>query len=431
MARESYACARWRWSPASLHCFGATGAVNWGFLKMRHRVGRVVEGESPAERGAASGVSGVDVSQRVLSGWPSGRRDVRNAGSARRRLASRLFGAVACLALCSSSAVAQNLTGLRFLPGGFTINGQPPAVLFETDAEQILNAQVSYEVEYGYSGGDHLFARVEPFGAYPATLSSPSPGCATSTQSATVDVFLENGDWTPSGARVGYTAAPFPTQDPPPEESPAPMARSFQFAFGVLCQDFEVEPTEQFRVTVWFQTGSVADPNPASYPSLQYIVRIEDDDSVRVVEDVLITVAETDLDSTPRLRLPQDSLPVPVDPGDPVCVLFAINAGLSTASVPPGASGDPVDARLSGSSARYGFFVFSGGFSEPAPVTTDLVIVGDDRREGSETVVLDLYYDPDRVRRERRRSSAGANPARHLSLQPVAVGADDGGNDIG
>ena len=37
----------------------------------------------------------------------------------------------------------------------------------------------------------------------------------------------------------------------------------------------------------------------------------------------------------------------------------------------------------------------------------------------------------DRVRRERRHSSAGANPARQLSLQPVAVGADDGGNDIG
>ena len=35
-----------------------------------------------------------------------------------------------------------------------------------------------------------------------------------------------------------------------------------------------------------------------------------------------------------------------------------------------------------------------------------------------------------RVRRARRHSSAGANPARQLSLQPVAVGADDGGNDI-
>ncbi len=30
----------------------------------------------------------------------------------------------------------------------------------------------------------------------------------------------------------------------------------------------------------------------------------------------------------------------------------------------------------------------------------------------------------------RRHSSAGANPARQLSFQPVAVGADDGGNDI-
>ena len=31
---------------------------------------------------------------------------------------------------------------------------------------------------------------------------------------------------------------------------------------------------------------------------------------------------------------------------------------------------------------------------------------------------------------KRRHSSAGANPARQLSLQPVAVGANDGGNDI-
>ena len=30
----------------------------------------------------------------------------------------------------------------------------------------------------------------------------------------------------------------------------------------------------------------------------------------------------------------------------------------------------------------------------------------------------------------RCQSSAGANPARQLSLQPVAVGADDGGNNI-
>ena len=34
------------------------------------------------------------------------------------------------------------------------------------------------------------------------------------------------------------------------------------------------------------------------------------------------------------------------------------------------------------------------------------------------------------VRRVRRHSLAGANPARQLSFQPVAVGADDEGNDI-
>ena len=31
---------------------------------------------------------------------------------------------------------------------------------------------------------------------------------------------------------------------------------------------------------------------------------------------------------------------------------------------------------------------------------------------------------------ERRRLLAGANPARQLSLQPVAIGAGDGGNDM-
>ena len=35
------------------------------------------------------------------------------------------------------------------------------------------------------------------------------------------------------------------------------------------------------------------------------------------------------------------------------------------------------------------------------------------------------------VRRERRPYLAGANPARQLSLQPVAVGAAEGGNDLG
>ena len=46
--------------------------------------------------------------------------------------------------------------------------------------------------------------------------------------------------------------------------------------------------------------------------------------------------------------------------------------------------------------------------------------------------VSEEFLNPDySVRRERRHSPAGANPARQLSLQPVAVGADDGGNDIG
>ena len=41
-----------------------------------------------------------------------------------------------------------------------------------------------------------------------------------------------------------------------------------------------------------------------------------------------------------------------------------------------------------------------------------------------------LHMSTYQVRRGRRHSSTGANPARQLSLQPVAVGADDGGNDV-
>ena len=47
-------------------------------------------------------------------------------------------------------------------------------------------------------------------------------------------------------------------------------------------------------------------------------------------------------------------------------------------------------------------------------------------RRGSEPV-----NDFETVRRERRPYLAGANPARQLSLQPVAVGAAEGGNDLG
>ena len=42
--------------------------------------------------------------------------------------------------------------------------------------------------------------------------------------------------------------------------------------------------------------------------------------------------------------------------------------------------------------------------------------------------LLNPHYS---VRRDKVPFLSGANPARQLSLQPVAVGADDGGNDIG
>ena len=80
---------------------------------------------------------------------------------------------MSCLAalapvLVASVAEAQDLTSLRFLAPGLTINGQAPAVFFERDAEQILTAQVFYEVDYGYgvetffSSGRSLSARIRP-----------------------------------------------------------------------------------------------------------------------------------------------------------------------------------------------------------------------------------------------------------------------------
>ena len=222
------------------------------------------------------------------------------------------------------------------------------------------------------------------------------------------------------------TLAPF-ILVPPPEVVPPPQPRDFSFDFGTLCQDSEDEFTEEFRVAVWFQPGDT--PNPAPYPRLESIVRIEDDDSVRVVEDLEVTVHETDLDSRPRLRLPAESLPVSVDPGDPVCVPFAINAGLSTASVPPAVLGDFLDVRLSSSTNGFGFFEFAGGFSELDVSTTHLVIVGDEITEDSETVVLDLYYDESRFSSSPCRAPSSVATA--YAQMIVTIEDDDQGGEIG
>ena len=54
-----------------------------------------------------------------------------------------------------------------------------------------------------------------------------------------------------------------------------------------------------------------------------------------------------------------------------------------------------------------------------------------DQNAAIKTVVFDDPFNPSLpCAVERRHSSAGANPARQLSLQPVAVGAGEGGNDI-
>ena len=47
------------------------------------------------------------------------------------------------------------------------------------------------------------------------------------------------------------------------------------------------------------------------------------------------------------------------------------------------------------------------------------------------TLPNQIHQQLETVRRARRPYLAGANPARQLSLQPVAVGAAEGGNDLG
>ncbi len=354
-----------------------------GFSKMRHRVERAVEGESPAECGAASGVSGVDVLQGVFSGWPSGRRDVRSAGLARRRFASCVFVAVACLAVFTPLAFAQG-SAVRFLPGGFTINGQPPAFLFERDAEQIVTARIAYEVDYGYAGGDELYLSLEGLGANPARLSvdgSGEPRCAVSGRAANVDFLVENPAWVSDGARAGHAAAPYPREDPPPNPPPGPARREFGFSLGLLCHDSEIEPIEQFRVTVWFQPSRVLAPAPDSYPHLSYIVRIQDADLGPGIEDDALEVVETDMDAVALLQL---TLGAVVD--QPRCYPYRVAYGRSTATREDAWL---VNASGNRSRATYGRFVVQARSS--TAVSLNLMVAGDDLVEGPEVLHLDLY----------------------------------------
>ena len=295
---------------------------------------------------------------------------------------------VSCLAvlasvLVASVAEAQNLSSLRFLVPGLTINGQAPAVFFERDAEQILTAQVFYEVDYGYPGGDVLFVRAEPFGAYPAklTVDSGSPSCSTATTSANVDLVLQNPAWAPSGAATGHETQSFPV-DEDLEEVPPPQPRSFGFSFGTLCQDSVEEPTEQFRVTVWFQPAGVADPDPVKYPVLQYLVRVIDDDGGVGSETFEIspdqfTVVETDEDARAVLALTFAEAR-DID----YCFPFELVYSRSTAGA--------ADAWVGSRGTASGSFVLSAGSTQV--VVRDLVIAGDDDVEQTEFLFVDVYY---------------------------------------
>ena len=319
-----------------------------------------------------------------------------------------VLAAVLAQVLAASLAEAQNLTSLRFLAPGLTINGQAPAVFFERDAEQILAAQVFYEVDYGYSGGDVLFVRAEPFGANPAklTVDAGSPSCATATTSANVDLVLQNSAWAPSGAATGHTTQSFPVDDDL-EQIPPPQPRTFGFSFGTLCQDSVEEPTEQFRVTVWFQPAGVADPDPIKYPVLQYLVRIIDDDGegsseAFEISPVAFTVRETDEDAPAALALTFGQAR-DVD----YCFPFELLYSRSTAGA--------ADAWVGSRGTASGSFVLPAGSTQV--VVRDLLIAGDDEVEQAELLYVDVYHP--------KRASTCSGRGSVLTVLTVTIEDDD------
>lgn len=92
---------------------------------------------------------------------------------------------------------------MRFIGDGVTINGQPASLFSEAEADQILNLGVTYEVDFGYGGGEELFLSVEPFGRSPATLTADTPRCATPTEPATDDIPLTIASLRVDGAVEG------------------------------------------------------------------------------------------------------------------------------------------------------------------------------------------------------------------------------------
>lgn len=315
---------------------------------------------------------------------------------------------VAGLVLLAPLAEAE-AQSLRFRPNALTFNGQAPAVFLERNAEQILNAQVFYEVDYGYEGGDHLFVQVEPFGAHPATLTprvGSSPRCSVGTTPANVDVAVQNPAWVPNGASAGHSTASFVLPEPP-DDIPPPQPRSFAFSFGTLCQDSDAEPTEQFRVTVWFQSSAGAPSRPAGSLVVQYLVRIIDDDGdggpgAFTISPEEFTVVETDEDAPAPLTLAFDE-EVHVDHCFPFQLVYA-----------RGTAG-PGDAWVGSRGTAQGSFVLSAGST--AAVLQDLIIAGDDDVEGIEVLYIDVYSP--------RRASTCSVGGQVVAVLAVSIEDDD------
>ncbi|MDE2907393.1 MAG: hypothetical protein OXQ28_15060, partial [Acidobacteriota bacterium] len=255
---------------------------------------------------------------------------VSSAGSS-----GRARGLIAACVVFAFSGLSGTLAHaqIRFSGVGLAINGQAPAVLQEDDADQIINATVSYEVDLGYSDDHALRLKAEPLGSDPATLSAGSPRCTTPVQLATVDLLLEEPTWDSSdGAPTGYVAGSYP-KDPEQEDQPPVQRRSFSFTFGTLCADSEIEPTEQFQISLWFENADTR------LPPLKHIVRIVDAGRGDTGLDSDFEVTETDVDFVALLALPLEE-----PPGRVRCYAYRIAYGASTA--------DEAEARLVGSDGR-------------------------------------------------------------------------------
>ena len=188
--------------------------------------------------------------------------------------------------------------GLSFVPDSLRVVGQEPDRLYERDAEQIIRLDFSYVADAGHVGGVSFGVVVRPLGSSPATLVGPGL-CATERLGPAGDVSVSDRRWIEGGGPTGQTSQANPAGDG--NEQPEPRTFRAGFSLGLLCQDSETEPVEQFVVSLYVESDS------GRSVTIERVVRIIDDDGghggVVEITPTAFTVTETDEDFAPALEL--------------------------------------------------------------------------------------------------------------------------------